>query len=44
MEIENLLGGLLGHLNEVLESRQSCKIEYPHELLIILFIYEEHSN
>jgi hypothetical protein len=44
MEIENLLDGLLGHLNEVLESRQSWKIEYSHKLLIILFIYEKQSN
>ncbi len=38
MEIENLLGGLLDHLNEVPEPRQSAKIEYPLDEILFLTI------
>ncbi len=38
MEIENLLGGLLDHLNEVPEPRQSGKIEYPLDEILFLTI------
>jgi predicted transposase YbfD/YdcC len=37
-EIESLLGGLLGHLNEVPEPRQSGKIEYPLDEILFLTI------
>ena len=37
-EIENLLGGLLDHLNEVPEPRQSGKIEYPLDEILFLTI------
>jgi predicted transposase YbfD/YdcC len=37
-EIGNLLGGLLGHLNEVPEPRQSAKIEYPLDEILFLTI------
>lgn len=37
-EIENLLGGLLNHLNEVPEPRQSGKIEYPLDEILFLTI------
>ncbi len=38
MEIENLLGGLLDHLNEVPEPRQSGKIAYPLDEILFLTI------
>jgi predicted transposase YbfD/YdcC len=38
VEIENLLGGLLEHLNEVPEPRQSAKIEYPLDEILFLTI------
>ena len=37
-EIENLLGGLLDHLNEVPEPRQGAKIEYPLDEILFLTI------
>jgi hypothetical protein len=37
-EIVNLLGGLLDHLNEVPEPRQSGKIAYPLDEILFLTI------
>jgi predicted transposase YbfD/YdcC len=37
-EIESLLGGLLEHLNEIPEPRQSGKIEYPLDEILFLTI------
>ena len=37
-EIESLLSGLLDHLNEVPEPRQSAKIEYPLDEILFLTI------
>ena len=42
-EIENLLGGLLDHLNEVPEPRQSAKIEYPLDEILFLTTLEKTS-
>lgn len=38
VEIENLLGGLLEHLNQVPEPRQSAKIDYPLDEILFLTI------
>lgn len=38
VEIENSLGSLLGHLNEVPEPRQQSKIEYPLDEILLLTI------
>ena len=40
MGIENLLGGLLDHLNEVPEPRQSGKIAYPLDEILFLTIWD----
>ena len=38
VEIENSLGSLLGHLNEVPEPRQQSKIDYPLDEILLLTI------
>lgn len=38
VEIENLLGGLLGYLNQIPEPRQSIKVAYPLDEILFLTI------